>query len=79
MKYSIILTFIAISLVISSIPTTAQQLTSTTTIYVPILSSNKLRPFGVEPNTGWLYNLNVKTQAAALNANWVRLNTISWR
>ncbi|WP_333691870.1 cellulase family glycosylhydrolase [Chloroflexus sp.] len=75
---------IAIALIIcalvSSLPTTtAQQPASVTTIYVPVISANRIQPFGFETSTGALYNPAVYAQAGAMNANWVRLNTISWR
>lgn len=68
-----------LGLLIIVFPATAQQPASATTVYVPIVAANAIRPYGIEPNTGWLYNSQVYPQAANLGAHWVRLNTLSWR
>lgn len=79
MKPRIIIALFMLSVFVGSLPTAAQQLANNTTVYVPIISANTIRPFGFETNTGWLYNSQVYAQAQNLRAHWVRLNTISWR
>lgn len=79
MKLRTIIALFMLSVFVGSLPTAAQQPASITTIYVPVISSNLTRPYGIEPNTGWLYSSSVYPRAANLGAHWVRLNTISWR
>lgn len=79
MKLRTIIALFMLSVFVGSLPTAAQQLANNTTVYVPIISANTIRPFGFETNTGWLYNSQVYAQAQNLRAHWVRLNTISWR
>ncbi|OAN42866.1 hypothetical protein A6A03_03885 [Chloroflexus islandicus] len=79
MKLQTIIALFILSIFVSSLPTAAQQPTNITNIYVPIVASNTIRPYGIEPNTGWLYSSSVYPQAANLGAHWVRLNTLSWR
>ena len=74
-----LLVLLAVWLIVVVLPVTAQPSTSISTIYLPLVATNTIRPFGFETNTGWLYNSAVKAQAANLNAHWVRLNTLSWR
>lgn len=79
MKRHTIIALFILSVFVGSLPTAAQQPANITTIYVPVVASNPIRPYGIEPNTGWLYSSSVYPQAATLGAHWVRLNTISWR
>ena len=66
-------------LIAIALPAAAQTPTNISTIYLPLVSANTIRPLGFETNTGWLYASNVYPQADNLNAHWVRLNTLSWR
>ncbi|WP_322821055.1 cellulase family glycosylhydrolase, partial [Chloroflexus sp.] len=66
-------------LIAIALPAAAQTPTSISTIYLPLVSANTIRPLGFETNTGWLYASSVYPQADNLNAHWVRLNTLSWR
>ncbi len=60
-----------------SMPAAAQP--PAANIYVPLVATTSTRPLGFETNTGWLSNASVKSQAAELQAGWVRLHTLSWR
>ncbi|MGQ9873932.1 MAG: cellulase family glycosylhydrolase, partial [Chloroflexus sp.] len=66
-------------LIAVALPAAAQTPTNISTIYLPLVSANTIRPLGFETNSGWLYHSGVYPQAANLNAHWVRLNTLSWR
>ncbi|GIW91451.1 MAG: hypothetical protein KatS3mg109_1883 [Pirellulaceae bacterium] len=77
--HRLILTLLAIVLLATALPTAAQTPAITTTLYVPIVASHAIRPLGFETNPSWLYSSQVKPHAQALNAHWVRLNTLSWR
>lgn len=79
MIHHLILPLLAIVVIVTALPTAAQTPAITTTLYVPIVASHAIRPLGFETNTGWLYSSQVKPRAQALNAHWVRLNTLSWR
>ncbi|WP_299644987.1 cellulase family glycosylhydrolase [uncultured Chloroflexus sp.] len=78
MKHYIIIVLLMLS-VVGNLPAAAQQPAGTTTVYIPIVSSNNIRPFGIEPSSGSLYTNTVQSQATNLGAHWVRLNTLSWR
>ncbi|WP_298816058.1 hypothetical protein, partial [uncultured Chloroflexus sp.] len=69
------------TLLIVTIPASAQPqvATSTSIIHVPLVALTRYNPLGFETNSGWLSSSLVKSQAAVLGANWVRLNTLSWR
>ncbi len=77
--HRVIIVLCILSLFAIALPVTAQQPITITTIYVPIVATNNLRPLGFETNTGWLPSSQVYPRAQDLRAHWVRLNTISWR
>jgi hypothetical protein len=79
MIHRLILALLAIVVIATALPTAAQTPAITTTLYVPIIASHAIRPLGFETSTSLLYNSQVKPRAQALNAHWVRLNTLSWR
>ncbi|WP_322495866.1 cellulase family glycosylhydrolase [Chloroflexus sp.] len=78
-QHRLIIALFILGLFAIALPVTAQQPTSVTTVYVPIIAASTIRPLGFETNTGWLYNPQVYAQAQNLRAHWVRLNTLSWR
>lgn len=68
-----------IGLIVSSIDIvhiTAQRRNQT---YLPLVVSEWSSPFGIEINTNHIVTQSVFARANELGAQWVRLNTVSWR
>lgn len=57
-------------------PVTAQQRHS---VYMPLVINDWASPFGIEVNTNRIVTQSVFARASELGAQWVRLNTVSWR